>query len=109
MRAQPQTMTIDPGIITLTQTTFIQHLNVAFNRIIPYAFNLLYIFATLELTLVGIMWALQQTPAWGKIFFKIIKIGLIFFILQNYLWLLDTIVQSFGKLAGIAVQKATLS
>lgn len=102
-------MSIDPGIITLAQTTFLQHLNTACSRIIPYAFNLLYIFAAIELTLLGLIWAFQQTPAWGKIFFKVIKIGLIFFILQNYVWLLDTIVQSFGKLAGIVVQKSTLS
>lgn len=102
-------MSIDPGIITLAQTTFLQHLNTACSRIIPYAFNLLYIFAAIELTLLGLIWAFQQTPAWGKIFFKVIKIGLIFFILQNYIWLLDTIVQSFGKLAGIVVQQSTLS
>lgn len=102
-------MSIDPGIITLAQTTFLQHLNVAINKIVPYAFNLLYIFTAIELTILGLIWALQQTPAWGKVFFKVIKIGLIFFILQNYVWLLDTIVQSFGKLAGIVVHKSTLS
>jgi len=102
-------MNIDPGIITLAQTTFLQHLNDAINKIIPYAFNLLYIFTAIELTLLGLFWALQSTPAWGRVFFKVLKIGLIFFILQNYFWLLDTIVQSFGKLAGIIVHKSDLS
>jgi len=103
------TITIDPGVITLAQTTFLQHLSAAITKVIPYAFRLLYIFTVFEVVIFGLIWALQQTPLWGKAFFKIIKIGLIFFILQNYVWLLDTIVQSFGKLAGLVVQQETLS
>ena len=94
---------IDPGVVTLIQSTFLEHINVAFSTATRYAFNLLYLFAALELTVLGLAWALQRDTGWSKIFFKIIKIGLIFFIIQNYSWLLNTIVSSFAKLAGIVI------
>lgn len=102
-------MNIDPGVITLIQTTFLDNINDAFAIVSQYAFNLLYIFAALELVILGLAWMLQRDVGWDQIFFKIIKIGIIFFIIQNYTWLMDTILQSFSQLAGITVNNATTS
>lgn len=93
-------MNIDPGSITFIQTTFLQHIAAIFDLVGRYALNLLYIFTTLEIVLFGLAWALQQNAEWGKLFFKILKIGLIFLILQNFAWLLNTIISSFAQIAG---------
>lgn len=96
--------TIDPGVITLIQAAFLVHIDAIFATTAHYAFNLLYLFAALELTILGIVWALQREVGWDKLFFKIIKIGLIFFVIQNYPALLDTILHSFTKLAGLVTK-----
>ncbi|MDR1057820.1 MAG: type IV secretion system protein [Coxiellaceae bacterium] len=97
-------MNIDPGVITLIQTTFLEHIKEAFATASHYAFNLLYLFAALELVVLGFAWMLQWDVGWDRIFFKIIKIGIIFFIIQNYTWLLNIILLSFSQLAGIATK-----
>ena len=97
---------IDPGVTTKTQAVFLNNLYPAFNKIADYATKLLYLFAILELAMFGMMWALQRDIAWEKAIFKIIKIGLIFFIIQNYPYLVETIMHSFIKLAGVMVNKA---
>ena len=97
---------IDPGAITLIQSTFLEKLHVAFTGVAKFALKLLYLFAVLELVVFGLIWALQRDVGWDKFFFKIIKIGLIFFIIQNYSWLLDSIMHSFAKLAGVVTSGA---
>lgn len=93
-------MLIDPATFNLIQNTFLEHLSNSFDVISKYALNLLYIFATLEITVFGLLWALQQNVAWEKLIFKIIKIGLIFFIIQNYPWIFGVIVKSFINISG---------
>jgi len=99
---------IDPGVVTLIQSTFLEHINTAFDITANYAFNLLYLFAALEIALFGLMWAFQRNLGWEKLLFKIIKIGLIFFVIQNYSWLLSTILESFSQLAGVVVNEETV-
>lgn len=102
-------MNIDPAAVTLIQTTFLQHITTAFTVVAHYALNLLYLFAALELAMFGIGWALQQDMAWGKLFFKVIKIGLIFLIIQNYPDLLSAIINSFAVIAGVVIHKAKVN
>lgn len=97
-------MTIDPGVVTLIQTTFLEHLNSTFSTVARYALNLLYLFAALELAVFGLVWALKRDVGLDKLLFKIIKIGLVFFVIRNYTWLMDTILQSFAQLAGIVIR-----
>jgi P-type conjugative transfer protein TrbL len=97
---------IDPGVVTLIQSNFLQQLAGAFSTVSGYALNLLYIFAGFELVILGIAWALQHEPGFGKLFFKIIKIGLIFVVIQNYPDLLNSIINSFATIAGVVVSKA---
>jgi P-type conjugative transfer protein TrbL len=94
---------IDPGIVTVIQSNFLNNIEAGFGSAIAVASNLLYLFAAIELAVLGIVWALKRDVAWENLFFKIIKIGLIFFIIRNYTWLLEVILQSFAKLAGIVI------
>jgi len=101
--------TIDPGVVTLIQSAFLEHINAAFSTTAHYATNLLYLFAAIELAVLGLVWALQKDAAWEKLFFKIIKIGLIFFIIRNYTWLLNTIIYSFAQLAGVVINDSSIA
>lgn len=94
---------IDPGTITLVQTTFLQHLNATFSVTATYALRMLYLFATLEIVIFGLVWALQRDVNWGKLLFKVLKISIIFFIIQNFPWLLNSIISSFAALSGIVI------
>jgi len=102
-------MAIDAGTLTLIQTTFLQHLNSAFVVVGYYALRLLYLFAILELVIFGLVWAMQREASWGRLIFKVLKIGLIFFIIQNFAWILNSIITSFAKLAGIVVSNQKLA
>jgi type IV secretory pathway TrbL component len=101
-------MHLDPSVVTLIQSNFLQHVGAAFGVVSHYALNLLYIFTALEVALFGIGWALQQEAGWGKLFFKVVKIGLIFTIIYNYPDLLSSIINSFATIAGMVVNKAKL-
>ncbi len=100
---------IDPGVITLIQATFLDQIKAAFSITAGYASNLLYFFAAIELSVLGLIWALQRDIGWDKLFFKIIKIGMIFFIIRNYPWLLNTILFSFAKLAGGVIDSTNVA
>lgn len=100
---------LDPAVISFIQTTFLSHLRDGFNVVSKYALNLLYLFASLELALFGILWALKHHEAWERFFFKILKIGLIFFILQNYDELISVILKSFVQIGGLTAHAEKLS
>ena len=97
---------IDPGVVTLVERTFIDHINLAMGTIASYAFNLLYFFTVLELVFLGFVWALQRDLGVEKIFLKLTKIGLIFFIIRNYRYLISIILNSFTKLSGVVINNA---
>ncbi|MFA6409268.1 MAG: type IV secretion system protein [Gammaproteobacteria bacterium] len=93
-------MNLDPAIFSLVQSSFIEHINTAFALVTQYAMNLFYLFATLELVIFGLVWALRQDVVWGQICWQILKIGIIFFLIVNYSWLFGLIGKSFVQLAG---------
>ena len=100
---------IDPSVITLAQTTFLKHISPAFVVASGYAFNLLYLFAAIELAILGLVWALQREIGIDRILLKIIKLGVIFFVIQNYQLLLSAVVNSFAKLAGVVIDYENVS
>lgn len=102
-------MNIDPGVITLIQTTFLQHIQKAFPQVLYYAKNLLYIFAGLELVFFGLIWALQQGGEWQYLFFKVLKIGFILLIIQNAAYLLNIVLQSFVDIGSTVANAQHLS
>lgn len=100
---------LDASAISFVQTTFITHINHAFYLVAHYASNLLFIFAAFEVVVFGLLYAFGQNSSWGDLFFKVIKIGLIFFIIQNYAWLLSTVINSFAQIGGFVANTSQLS
>lgn len=102
-------MNIDPGVVTLIQANFLQKLNNIFGLVVHYASNLLYIFAALELLMCGFIYALHRNVEWSSFFFKVLKIGMFFFIIQNYNVIIQAIVESFSQIAGFAIVSNKIS
>lgn len=100
---------LDPGVITSVQSDFLQHLASGFSIVSSYALNLLYIFAGLELVVLGLFWALQHNAGWERLFFKIIKIGLIFTVIKNYPDLVNAIISSFASIATVSLNNSNVS
>ncbi len=99
---------LDPGALSYTQSAFLQNLVGVMHIISGYAINLLYIFATLELVIFGLAWALLAEVNFGRLFFKVIKIALIFFVIQNYVYLQNVIIQSMAQIGGILAHTKNL-
>ncbi len=102
-------LSLDPGALAYTQTAFLQNLVGVMHIIAGYAINLLYIFATLELVIFGLAWALLAEVNFGRLFFKVIKIALIFFVIQNYIYLQNVIIQSMAQIGGILAHTKNLN
>lgn len=100
---------LDPSAISFIQTTFISNIQHAFGAVSHYAINLLFIFATFEIVTFGLLYAFGQNSSWGELFFKVIKIGLIFFLIQNYAWLLSAVINSFAQIGGLVANAHDLS
>lgn len=100
---------IDPAAITLAQSTFLKNINDAFAIVVPYALHLLYFFAAFEVVLTGFAWAFQQDLVWGRALFKIIKIGFMLFIIQNYPTLINDIIRSFADIGGAVANHSNIS
>lgn len=94
-------MNIDPAILTAIQNTFLTHINAAFALVTGYALHIFYLFVTLELVVFGLVWALRQEMAFGQLCWRILKIGLIFFIITNYTWIFNLIGKSFTEIASV--------
>ena len=93
-------MALDAASVTLIQTHFLQYLGDGFSSLSSYALDLLYFFALFEVVIFGMLWALQQEAQWARLFFKVIKIGFVFFIIHHFANLVDAIVRSFADIGG---------
>jgi type IV secretion system protein TrbL len=91
---------IDVGAFTLVQTTFLQHIDDAFSVISIYATHLLYFFAIFEIVIFGLLWAFSANSDWSGAFLKILKIGLILFIIQDFGYLTSMLISSFAQIGG---------
>ncbi len=89
-------MALDAAAISLVQAGVLDHLIRGFAAITQYALNLLYIFVGFEVVVFGLLWALQQESGWGRLLLKVIKIGLIFFIIQHFGGVIGSVVASFA-------------
>lgn len=102
------TQPLTPLIFSTIQGAYVDKLTLAFSTIDHYAIQLFYILATIEIALFGIMWALRQQEMMGAFLFKIIKLGLIFFVISHYRYLLSIIVAGFASIGVNATPKITL-
>ncbi len=92
------TINLSPFVFTAIQNIYIQNFNQAFEQISHYAVSLFYILATLEIALFGIIWALKQQEMIGMLLFKIIKLAFIFFIISNYSYLLNVLINGLAQI-----------
>jgi len=94
--------TFDPVAINSVLDIIVGQLQAGFERVQAVAWPLLYAFAVIELVLVGLGIALGQRAAAGELIGKIIKIGLIVFLISNYGTLLQIILDGFTRIGGAA-------
>lgn len=99
---------IDATVVSLLQNSLLDHAQSGVSQITGYAQNLIYLLTIIEIGLLGLLWTIHQDSMWGELIFKIIKIGLIFFIVSNAPYLLKLITQSFAQISSdIGAQSQT--
>jgi type IV secretion system protein TrbL len=91
--------TISPFIFNTIQNTYLSHLSQLFGMMNHYAVQLFYILATLEITFFGLIWALKQQDNMGHFLFKIIKLGIIFYLISNYNNLISILVNGLTQIS----------
>lgn len=101
-------MALDVTAVTLIQTNLLNNLINGFSVVTQYALNLLYIFTGFEVVIFGLLWAFQQEAQWGRLFFKVLKIGIIFFIIDHFVKLIGSIIGSFATIGGLVASSSHL-
>ena len=95
---------IDPGAIDVIQDVIVGQLQTGFQRVQAVAWPLLYAFAVIEMVLLGLGLALGRRAAAGELLWMVVKIGIVIFLIQNYAYLLQTVLAGFAwGLAWLAV------
>ena len=89
---------ISPAVLSTIQNDFVNKLSGAFAATTGYAQDLFYIFAVLEIVLFGLMWAIRQEQAIGQFIFKVVKLGIIFWIIISYPHILQIFINGFTKI-----------
>ncbi|MEM9243050.1 MAG: type IV secretion system protein [Pseudomonadota bacterium] len=102
-------MQLDPASISFIQSTFLQHLSNNFHYVMSYARNLLYFFAMFEVVITGLVWALQQTPAWERLFVVVFKIGFILLLVTQFPGFLEMIINTFALVASQSIHVNNLA
>jgi len=87
-------MYLDVNSINSVENILLGDVTNGFSLLTVYAKHLLYYFIAFEIILSGLGWALYQSQYAERLFFQLIKIGLILFIVENYTFLLNSILSS---------------
>lgn len=87
-------MALDVTSINAAQAFFLENIANAFSSLMIYARHLLYYFISFEVVFAGLGWMLYQSQSAERLFFQVIKIGLILFVVENYNHLLNVILSS---------------
>lgn len=103
---------MDTGILTNLSHQFLGVFSLGYSNLLPDARHLLWLLATLEMTLAGLWWALDDGQKIEKVLLvKIMQIGFFVWVISNYKWLIDTILYGFvvtGTKAGGATHSSLL-
>ena len=91
--------TITPHVLTYIQQHAIVQLSNQFAWIRHAAMSLFAIVATIELALFGVVWALRQDTGFAALILKIFKLGVIFFLISAYPYLLQHLIDGFSQIA----------
>ena len=87
-------LNFDVTHINLIENAFLVQITQSFGAISLYAQHLLYYFIVFEIILSGFAWALYQSHVAERLFFQLLKVGLILFVVENYTSLLDAFLNS---------------
>lgn len=101
--------TLDPTLITHLQDDFIIALSGLYAHFVEIAKKLFYGLAGLEVVLFGLAWAVKQDEAIGAFVFKILKLGIIFFLITSYPTLLKHLIDGFIVISKHSVQSTDSS
>ncbi|MCD6048372.1 MAG: conjugal transfer protein TrbL [Gammaproteobacteria bacterium] len=87
-------MALDVTSFNAVQAFFLENTVNAFSSFMVYARHLLYYFISFEVLFAGLGWMLYQNQVAERLFFQILKIGLILFLVENYNSILNAILSS---------------
>jgi type IV secretion system protein TrbL len=87
-------MALDVTSFNAVQAFFLENITNAFSSFMVYARHLLYYFISFEVLFAGLGWMLYQSQAAERLFFQVIKVGLVLFLVENYNHILNTILSS---------------
>ena len=98
----------DPGILTDLLTMFINACSDGFNNIQGYAIWLLASFIVIHIAWFGIKWALGTVDGFKEAIPRIMIISFFVFLINQYVYLIDVIFNSFIK-AGLSAGNNTIA
>ncbi len=90
---------LNPAILGTFQDVYIDKLVTALSNISGYSLSLFYFIAAIEIAVFGLVWAVRQEELFGAFIFKVIKLGMIFFLISEYPSLLQVIIDGFTQIA----------
>jgi len=89
---------LDVTSISAIQNFLLSNLTSGFSIITVYAQHLLYYFIAFEIIFAGLGWMLYQSNYAERLLFQIIKIGLILFLVNNFVDIINSILQSISAI-----------
>ncbi len=97
---------LNPLLTTLIQNDFIQAMNHLLPVVGQYAHDLFYIIAAIELSIFGILWALKRGEIISDFILKVFKLGVIFFVITSFPYLMKVLINGFTTVAFQSNQQA---
>ncbi len=90
---------LSPAILSTFQDVYLDKLVYALSNIGTYSLGLFYVIAGLEIAVFGLVWAIRQEELFAAFLFKILKLGLLFFLISNYPAILQAMINGFTQVA----------
>lgn len=90
---------LTPAVLSTFQDVYIDKLVTALTHIGGYSLSLFYVIAGIEIAVFGLIWAIRQEELFGAFFFKVLKLGFIFFLISEYPAILQVIINGFTQVA----------
>lgn len=87
-------MSLDVSSINSIEGLFLSNLANGFSLLTLYARHLLYYFTAFEIIFCGFAWALYQNQIAERLFVQLIKIGLILFLVDHFVLILNSVLGS---------------
>jgi P-type conjugative transfer protein TrbL len=90
---------LSPALLTTFQNVYMDKFVHALSNIEGYSLSLFYLVAGIEIAVFGLVWAIRQETLFGAFFFKVLKLGILFFLISEYPSVLQVIIDGFTQVA----------